>query len=77
MGGSQARRDAHGGAADRGSAEARGPIDTYKGVSVCVVLCSLWVVGGEFLPQKKRQKKRHVDKGCWLVLRASERMRVR
>lgn len=26
------------GAGDRGSAEARGPIDTYKGVSVCVVL---------------------------------------
>ena len=45
-----------GGAGDRGYARARGPIDTYKGVSVCVVLWSLWVVGNIFAKEKTAKK---------------------
>jgi hypothetical protein len=60
------------GAGDRGSAEARGPIDTYKGVSVCVVLCSLWVVGGNVLAEKKTAKKEACRQRV-LVIAASKR----
>ena len=41
----------------RGYARARGGLDMYKGVSLCVVLWSLWVVGENVLPKKKRQKR--------------------
>ena len=53
----KARRRTDGGAARRGSALARGPIDMYKGVSLCVVLWPLWVGVDKFLPQKKTAKK--------------------
>lgn len=42
---------------DRRYAEATGIRGIYKGVSVCVVLCSLWVVGGNVLAKKKTAKK--------------------
>ena len=53
-----ARRDgASTGGGYRGYADAGGGLDTYKGVSLCVVLWSRWVVGCGFLAKKKTAKK--------------------
>ena len=50
----------------------------YVRVCLCVWFCGdcgWWAAGS--CQRKKRQKKRHVWRGCWLSLRASPRMRVR
>jgi len=59
--------------AHRPYALATGSQGIYRCVCGCVVLWS----GTFFGLRKKRQKKRHVRRGCWSSLWTSERMRVR